>query len=224
MSKISRGNKGEQKVIDILKKDKSFHKVINNATFFSEKSEMSHQIDHILLHTHGVFIIETKNYFGKIVSDTGEPFWFKIVKDKKEIISNPINQNKSHARIVQKILGKDVDVIPVVVFVKNNAPYLGDENVINLKDLLLFIETYPYQKLLEKDEIMAFWRVLRENLSDISKKEHLENISYLKQIKKENRMEIEEAIESGICPRCGGKILQNQYSFRCEKCDFKFKL
>ena len=102
MSKISRGNKGEQKVIDILKKDKSFHKVINNATFFSEKSEMSHQIDHILLHTHGVFIIETKNYFGKIVSDTGEPFWFKIVKDKKEIISNPINQNKSHARIVQK--------------------------------------------------------------------------------------------------------------------------
>ena len=224
MSTISRGKKGEKKVKDLLEKDKYFHKVINDATFLTEKSEMTHQIDHVVLHEHGVFVIETKNYYGQIISDTGEPFWIKIINGKKEIISNPLNQNKTHTKIVKRILGKEVDVVPVIVFAKNNAPYMGDENVINLKDLLLFLETYPYKKILTKEEIMAFWRLLKENCAKISKKEHLENISYLKQIKKENKMEIEEAIQSGICPRCGAKIIQKDYNFKCSKCDFKFKL
>ena len=223
MSTVSRGNKGEEKVISILKKIKVEHYVFNNVTFVSEKSEMTHQIDHILVHPHGVFVIETKNYYGEIIANTNEGYWKKIIKDKEEIIRDPLKQNKSHVRIVKKIL-KNIDVISVVVFVKNNAPYMGDENVINLKDLLLFIDSYPYEKILEKEEIKEICSRIRENKAKIKKSEHLENISYLKQIKKENMAEIEYAVESQKCPRCGANILQNGYNFKCSSCSFKFKL
>ena len=223
MSTVSRGNKGEEKVISTLKKIKVEHYVFNNVSFISEKNEMTHQIDHILVHPHGVFVIETKNYYGEIISDTGEGYWVKIIKDKKEIIRNPLNQNKTHVKVVKRVL-KNVDVISLVVFVKNNAPYMADDNVINLKDLLLFIDSYPYKKLLNKEEIKDICKKIRENKVKVTKTEHLENISYLKQIKKENKAEIEFAIENNKCPRCGSDILQNGYNFKCSKCDFKFKL
>ena len=223
MSTVSRGNKGEEKVISTLKKIKVEHYVFNNVSFISEKNEMTHQIDHILVHPHGVFVIETKNYYGEIISDTGEGYWVKIIKGKKEIIRNPLNQNKTHVKVVKRVL-KNVDVISLVVFVKNNAPYMPDENVINLKDLLLFIDSYPYKKLLNKEEIKDICKKIRENKVKVTKTEHLENISYLKQIKKENKAEIEFAIENNKCPRCGSDILQNGYNFKCSKCDFKFKL
>ena len=223
MSTVSRGNKGEEKVISTLKKIKVEHYVFNNVSFISEKNEMTHQIDHILVHPHGVFVIETKNYYGEIISDTGEGYWVKIIKDKKEIIRNPLNQNKTHVKVVKRIL-KNVDVVSLVIFVKNNAPYMPDDNVINLKDLLLFIDSYPYKKLLNKEEIRDICKEIRENKVKVTKTEHLENISYLKQIKKENKAEIEFAIENNKCPRCGSDILQNGYNFKCLKCDFKFKL
>ena len=223
MSTVSRGNKGEEKVSSTLKKLKVDHHVFNNVSFINEKSEMTHQIDHILVHPHGVFVIETKNYYGEIIADTDEGYWVKIIKGKKEIIHNPLRQNKSHVRIVKKLL-KDVDVISLVVFVKNNAPYMGDENVINLKDLLLFIDSYPYKKIINNEEIKDICKIIRENKAKITKTQHLENISYLKQIRKENQAEIEYAIENQKCPRCGSPILQNDYAFKCSKCDFKFKL
>ena len=224
MSKVSRGDKGEKMVFTQLKKIKDYHKVINDAMYVSGKGEMSHQIDHILIHAHGVFVIETKNYYGQIISNTGENYWLKIVKNERVKISNPLKQNKSHAIVVQKLLKKKYEVIPVVVFVKNNAPYMGDENVINLKDLLLFIDSYPYEKELSKEDIKEIYKILKDNESNISKKEHVETIGYLKQMQEEFRQEMSYAIENGKCPRCGNKIIQNGYDFKCIKCNFKFKL
>lgn len=223
MSKISRGKKGESKVKDVLsKRIKEYHKLLNDITFINEKSEMTHQIDHILIHPHGVFVIETKNYYGKINANTHDSFWLKEVNGKVERISDPLKQNKSHSRMVKKYVPKDIEVIPVVVFVKNNAPYVGDENVINLKDLILFIKSYPYQKELSKEEIDLVNKSLKSNSSKVSKSTHLENIGYLKQIRYENQLEISEALESRICPRCGGHIINNNDEFHCDKCDFRF--
>ena len=223
MSKTTRGQKGEKKVKDILKKIKEYHKVLNDVTFVVGKTEMSHQIDHILIHPHGVFVIETKNYYGEIISDTHDSFWLKVVKGKAEKISNPLKQNKSHMIVVKRLLDNKYDVIPVVVFVKNNAPYI-DDNAINMKDLLLFIDSYPYQILLEKKDIDEIYKLLKSKASDISKKEHLENIGYLKEIKKEFRLEMEYAIENQMCPRCDSEMIIDGYDYRCSKCDFKFKL
>ena len=223
MSTKSRGQLGEKKVKDLLKKEKEYHKVLNDVTFVVGKSEMSHQIDHIFIHPHGVFVIETKNYFGEIICDTHDSFWLKVVKGKAEKISNPLKQNKSHMIVVSRLLKGKFDVIPVVVFVKNNAPYI-DDNAINMKDLPLFIESYPYKTLLEKKDIDFIYKELKNNKSNLSKAEHLENIGYLKEMKKEFRLEMEYALENGVCPRCNGEIIENNMEFHCANCDFKFKL
>ena len=181
MSKISQGKKGEDKVIVLLKKIKVDHKILNNATYVVGKTLMSHQIDHILIHPHGVFVIETKNYFGEINAETYDSFWLKTIKGKTEKIANPLKQNKSHSIIINNLLTRKDEVIPVVVFARNNAPYFDDENVINLKDLLLFIDSYPYEKELSKEEINQIYKTLKSAQTKVTKKDHLENIEYLKQ-------------------------------------------
>lgn len=65
MSKTSRGESGENQVIRVLNKIKEPHYLLNNITILNKKSDMSHQLNHILIHPHGVFVIETKNYYGK---------------------------------------------------------------------------------------------------------------------------------------------------------------
>ena len=67
-------------------------------------------------------------------------------------------------------------------------------------------------------------KIIKSNMLDISKKEHVENISYLKQINKELKAEIAYAIESRKCPRCDGNIIQKDNHFYCDKCDYKFNL
>ena len=55
MSTKSRGDKGEAFVRKKIAGIKEYHKVINDITFLNEKTEMTHQVDHILIHPHGVF-------------------------------------------------------------------------------------------------------------------------------------------------------------------------
>lgn len=74
MSKQSRGDKGEKLVSSLLEGINEYKYVLNDVTFLNKKSEMTHQIDHILIHPHGVFVIETKNYYGNISTVPGETF------------------------------------------------------------------------------------------------------------------------------------------------------
>lgn len=224
MSTKSRGLQGEKKVKTQLVKFKEYHKVLNDITFVVGKNEMSHQIDHILIHPHGVFVIETKNYYGEIISDTNDSFWLKIINGTATRISNPIKQNKGHARVINTLLKGKYEVIPVVVFVKNNAPYVEDDNVINMKDLRLMVESHPYQKLLEKEDIDFIYKTLKGEKSKISKAEHLENIHYLKEVKEEFRLEMAYAIERHRCPRCEHDMKIEGNNWFCTGCDFKFKL
>ena len=222
MSKLSRGQKGEEIVSDILNSIKEYHHLLNNVTFKNKRSEMTHQIDHILIHPHGIFVIETKNYYGEIIYDEVYKDWIRIIDGKKSRSPDPLKQNKSHAITLYKALRGEYKVIPVVVFVKNNAPYLGDENVINLEDLLLFIDSYPYKHKITKPTMDKVYSVLKRRSSDVSKEEHLENIGYLKQIKKEIKDEIRYAVENRKCPRCGKKICNKGNLFCCQGCDFHF--
>ena len=222
MSKISRGDKGESLVKDELEKINEYHYVFNDVTFENKKSGMTHQIDHILIHPHGVFVIETKNYYGEIIVNNNQ--WIKIVNNERINISNPLLQNKSHAITLYKILKGEYEIIPVVVFVKNNAPYLPDDNAINLSDLLLFIDSYPYDHKYKKTTIDKIKDKISKRISDVDKKEHVENISYLKQIRKENQDEIRYAIENRKCPRCSSPMINKNNVFMCPHCFFKFKI
>ena len=138
MSKKSRGDIGEQKVIALLEKEKGYFKLINNLTLEGENG-ITHQIDHIFINENGIFVLESKSLYGEIIGNNTDTVWIKIVRGQKINIHNPILQNKSHVKIVKKLLGPKVDVISAVIFTLNNAPYFPNDNVINLNDLSMFV-------------------------------------------------------------------------------------
>ena len=150
--------------------------------------------------------------------------WYKVIRNEKIIIANPISQNKSHCYYINQILNKKYPIISVVVYTKNNAPYLDDENVINLNDLLLFIESYPYKKLLSEKEIDKIYQKLEDSNASISQQEHIDNVKKVKEKKDQIREEMRYAIEEGLCPKCNNKILVKGYTYSCSKCKYKFTL
>ena len=185
MSKTSRGESGENQVIEVLNRIKEPHYLLNNLTFLNKKSDMSHQIDHILIHPHGVFVIETKNYYGEIVYYPSTKEWYKVIRGKKQRIISPLSQNKSHEITLYRLLKGQYKIIPVVVYVRNNAPYMPDDNVINLEDLLLFIDSYPNKKLYSQKEMDNIKVLIERESAHLTTEEHVDNIKILKELRKQ---------------------------------------
>ena len=223
MSKLSRGEKGERLVNSLLSSLNKEARLLSDVTYIFGKNDMSHQIDQIYIHPFGVFVFETKNYFGDISVDKNNN-WTKNVRGKTERLANPIKQNKSHILVVSTLLKKRVDVVGAVIFIRNNAPYLGDENLINFNDVELFINSYPYKKILTKKEIDEIYDTLKSSSVTLDKNYHIESIKYLKAVNKEHINEKKYAIERRECPRCGGTIINRGNHFHCKKCDFEFIL
>lgn len=223
MSASSKGRAGETLISKALRSIESPSFLLDDVTFIDAKNGMSHQIDHILIHPHGVFVFESKNYSGTItVNENGR--WTQTYRRVTRPIFNPLYQNKTHARMVNKLLEKHYEVIPVVVYVQNNAPYVADDNVINREDIALFVDSYPYQSLITPPQMQAICEVLKSNNAKTSKKEHVENIAYLKQYRKSSQQEMAYAMEQGHCPWCEEKIIIEGESYRCSHCNFHFHL
>lgn len=223
-SKKRRGEIGEKEVADVLSAIEGKYASLNNVTFLNETSGMTHQIDHILIHPHGVFVIETKNYYGTVLCEEDGYNWSRLINGKKSKTGNPLLQNKSHAITLHKMIKGNVKVVPVVVFVRNNAPYTPDENVINLVDLPLFIDSYPYERLLSLSEMKRIEGEIKKRQVDMSNAEHVENIGYLKQYQRTVRAEITYALERGKCPWCESPISSKGDDYYCTKCKFGFHL
>ena len=224
MSKQSRGQLGEEKVIEALSKMRCFYRLINNLTLQKDGGN-THQIDHIFICEKGVFVIESKSLYGQIIADTSDTVWQKIERNKKVSMHNPIIQNKSHVRIIKSYLGNDIDIISIVVFTLNNAPIIKNENVINLDDLNRFIDGYKNKKKLNEKQIEMIYQYLLRKESDASMQEHLNNIKKIKEDRKIRQSQITYALENRSCPICKNKIteIKNNY-FKCTKCDFNFHL
>ena len=70
---LSKGEKGEAKVHDILMQLPEGYHVLDNVTL--ENGKKTTQIDHIVVSKYGVFVIETKNYRGEIYGNDNRDRW-----------------------------------------------------------------------------------------------------------------------------------------------------
>jgi restriction system protein len=61
------------------------------------------QIDHILISTKGIFVIETKNYSGWIFGDEKSKQWVQVIYRVKSKFQNPIHQNFLHVKAIEKL-------------------------------------------------------------------------------------------------------------------------
>jgi hypothetical protein len=104
----------------------------------------STQVDHVLISTFGIFVIESKHYKGWIFANSKSSQWTQVLYKVKHKFQNPLRQNYKHYVEIQKLL----DFIPkehiysVVVFTgeaefKTEVP----EGVYNLDQFVRFIKT-----------------------------------------------------------------------------------
>ena len=188
MSKLSRGQKGEEIVSDILNSIKEYHYLLNNVTFKNKRSEMTHQIDHILIHPHGVFVIETKNYYGTISGNKDDIYWIKTFNKRGKIVKekfmNPIKQNNAHIRYIKKIIGKDIPIINFVVFVNNDVSHLGIYTVTNLDQLLNRIINWESDTSLSSKQMNDINRMLLYLEADMQNEDHVNNIKEMRRRRK----------------------------------------
>lgn len=224
MKSTTKGDKGEAKVIQELNKMKDEQYLINNLILLGENN-ISHQFDHILIRHNGVFIIETKNYYGDIKGNIDDTYWTKSYmtrgKLKVEKFMNPIKQNNAHIRYLKKVLGKDISFINFVVFVDNDVSKLGIYSVMNLSQLNRRISLTEIDKPISSEKMIKIRDTLLHLEADIQSDDHVGNIKQLKKDRRNKRQEYILVIEKGLCPVCGNKVQMNKNVYTCPRCKYK---
>lgn len=225
--KLKRGEQGEKLAASILDADQSFHRLINNLVLLGE-NQVSHQIDHILIRENGIFVIETKNYYGNITGLEDDSYWKKTFfvkgKIKTETFHNPLKQNQSHIRIIKRVIGKDYSIYCFVVFIQNNAEGIDLFNVCGLNDILKRINLITADNPLSKETIESIYNTLLDNEAYINDEMHLESINKIKKDRRDYQKELRKAIEKKICPQCGGILSITNGGLRCTKCNNFIKI
>lgn len=76
------------------------------------------QIDHVTLAGSAIVVIETKNYEGRVFGREREATWTVAYnRHSRHRFQNPLRQNYAHVEAVKAVVGPEVDVIGMVVFV-----------------------------------------------------------------------------------------------------------
>lgn len=195
--RVKKGSDGEKKVARELKKLGKKYKVYNNIYLPKGTSSYS-QCDHIVVSVLGIWVIETKNYSGKIVEKKGS--WKVTCGDKSYDLYSPVEQNKEHVRQLIKFLEekgvqvKKEDIESLIVFV-GNADLRGvkSRNVIELSELVERIKSVKKRIYYKKVEDIG--KYLRKERGNIAK-----SIKHIKNIKRNKRMGKKK------CPKCGKSL------------------
>ena len=79
------------------------------------------EVDVILFHPKGLFVIESKNYSGWIFGNESNKYWTQVLpvrrwKSHKERFYNPIMQNATHIRAIRKHIDDTIPVYSIIAF------------------------------------------------------------------------------------------------------------
>lgn len=212
-----RGWLGEFKVKLVIGKTEPGTRYVINDCKIRVSEDKTTQIDHIVVNKSGVFVIETKNYSGRIYGQENQQEWTQVLSygKVKNKLYNPIKQNKTHVYNISQVVGADVPIISAVVFVQGNIQYINAEGVYTLGGLKHLIKCGS-AKLTESQMEDIYTKLSEVNDITITRAEHIHNIQNL-----------QTNVSKNICPRCGKKLVvrngKNGSFMGCEgfpKCRF----
>ena len=220
---ISKGKRGEKIVAEILGDTISGEQYVINDLLFAVGKGQSCQIDHIYINKYGIWVIETKNYSGKIYGSVNDDEWTQVLAygGKENKFYNPIKQNQTHIYRLSQYLGVRRIFHNVVVFLSGADVTAVEADVYTVRQLYS-IKTQVTQTALTLEQMERYYTMLLrlKKAATVSKSEHLANIN-----------EAQWKIANGICPRCGGNLVlrDGQYGkfYGCSnypKCKFTKKI
>ena len=214
-----KGKRGEQRVHDILSHLPDEYHVLDDVVLKTEKGTT--QIDHIVVSKYGIFAIETKNYRGMIYGDDNRKEWSQLIVTKvtyakkwwktytyvtKNHFYNPVKQSVGHVFRVKELLSAypHLKIVSIVVFAgdANLSNVESNHHVIYEESLLDVIDEYKTTYITDND-VQAVLAILTGNniRKTVSDSQHVKNI-------RKAAKEVNAAINSGICPKCGGHLIE----------------
>lgn len=155
------------------------------------------QIDHLLVSSSGIFIIETKNLKGWIFGAHSQSHWTQVIFGNKYKFQNPIRQTFRQRKVLAEYLGIGEDMIHTVIYFAGRCRFktLMPSNVIN-GGLTSYIKSY-YGQILAPE-------IIHEVLDKIDKLR-----SYPGLTTKEHVKSLRERYRSTtICPKCGSQLVE----------------
>ena len=196
----SKGKRGENTVAKVLGDTIIGEQYVINDLLFRTKSGNSCQIDHIYINKFGIWVIETKNYAGYIYGEENQREWTQVLAfgNEKNKLYNPIKQNATHIYHLSNYLNVKNIFQNIVVFLSGaDITNIKSNNVYSIHELSSIKNVGTSINLTVEDMEYYHNRLLElKNSSSISKEEHIENIH-----------KMQEQIQQGICPRCGGTLV-----------------
>jgi hypothetical protein len=188
-----KGDKGEELVKKVLEEYGGF--LFNNYTFYSRRTSV--QVDHILILRSGLYIVETKNWSGRIVGEEWADNW-TLYNGSKKVMYNPVVQNFLHIerlkdRLRDFVSLKDLPIINVIVFptreakieVQNEENYkkIPTNPVLSLGRLRRYLrirqDLYKDSPLITQQQAKKLKEVLEKDIyTFIDKGEHLANVKF----------------------------------------------
>lgn len=183
------------KVLEDLNKESR----IRTNVYLPKNDKETTEVDLIYIDESGIYVIESKNYSGRIFGDEKSKYWTQMLnKNTKELFYNPIMQNKTHIKYLAKLLDIDEKYITsIIVFsrrckLKKAKVYSDNIKVINRSDLKATMEKI----INNKDKVFEMGRVIElycnlkpyTCVSDNKKLKHIENINRNLQNKKCNNI------------------------------------
>ena len=124
---IDKGSMGEYDTYRYLDKIEGYKKCLFN-TFIPKTNGETTEVDLILLHESGIYVIESKNYSGWIFGDERNNQWTQTLKGsygtcEKIRFFNPIKQNESHIKWISKYLKIDESELKSIIVFSNRCEF-----------------------------------------------------------------------------------------------------
>ncbi len=203
------GTKGEYLAYKVLTKFSDKNYCIANC-YVPKGDGTTSEIDLVLVHETGIYVFESKNYIGYIFGDDAHKNWTVTLnagkgRVEKHQFYNPIMQNKTHIKYLQKCIGKDVPFYSYIVFGEHcelkSVSYSDSVRVVYRRELkhTLRKDIKSRDDVLTQDEMDAIF-VKLDALSHAGKEE---KTAHVEEIKEKKAM-----VDNNICPLCGGKLVE----------------
>jgi restriction system protein len=118
----------------------SHYTILHDVTLETDRGAT--QIDHVVVSPYGIFVIETRHMPGWISGSERDAQWTQTFFRSKTRIQNPLQQNSSHIKVLQQLLGLDTSKFHSLVVFTGNARFKTQMpiNVTRLGGLLPFMQ------------------------------------------------------------------------------------
>lgn len=211
----SKGKMGETHIYSVLDKLEGQKAILTNC-YLPLRNGGTTEVDLILIHESGIYVVESKNYSGWIFGSEDQKYWTQSLpsrgrRTEKHKFYNPTWQNGTHIRCLKRILQDNtVPYYSYIVFgdgceLKNVSLTSGEHRVTYCRYLLKAISECAkyYGRRLTCEQIQSFYTALLPftNVTEEQKEKHVREV-YAK---------IHPVVQpdgTWTCPRCGGVLVE----------------